>query len=135
VPLVFFDEFDAPLNGTALGWLNWFLAPMHDGTFDAGGPRILRRAIYVFAGGTAATYGEFSGRRDKAFVAAKGPDFVSRLRGYLDVRGPNEPERRTLRRAAILCTALTDASKVRGIRKATGAEQESMGEAPLVPSF
>src|SRR5262249_37047414 len=33
VPIVFFDEFDAPRKGAPYGWFQWFLAPMHDGEF------------------------------------------------------------------------------------------------------
>ena len=103
VPLLFFDEFDAPRAGATYGWLSWFLAPMHDGEFLHGARSIpVTRAIFVFAGGTAASMKEFSDRRDdRVFREAKGPDFVSRLRGYLDVAGPNA-EPRMLRRAYVL---------------------------------
>lgn len=64
---------------------------MQDGEFVHDGEVIsLRRAVYVFAGGTAATMREFSDfDRLPEFQRAKGPDFVSRLRGFLDVCGPN----------------------------------------------
>ncbi len=109
VPVLFFDEFDAPLGGSPLGWLSWFLAPMHDGQFQLRGTTIpLRRAVYVFAGGTSSTFAEFAGRTDVEFRNAKGPDFVSRLRGTLDVCGPNERSARALRRAVILWKSLKD---------------------------
>lgn len=103
VPAVFFDEFDAPLNGASFGWLAWFLAPMHDGQFVHEGALItLKRAIYIFAGGTAATMQRFEEfASDPVFQSAKGPDFISRLRGFLNVEGPNA-EPRMLRRAVIL---------------------------------
>lgn len=103
VPIIFFDEFDAPRNSAPYGWLQWFLAPMHDGEFLHEGATIrLRRAVYVFAGGTADTMTEFSAPQLlEIFRAAKGPDFISRLRGYLDVKGPNA-EPRSLRRAILL---------------------------------
>lgn len=109
VPIVFFDEFDAPRNNAPYGWLQWFLAPMNDGEFLHEGAVIrLKRAVYVFAGGTADTMSEFSSPRSApAFRAAKGPDFISRLRGYLDVQGPNA-EPRALRRAIILRNELQD---------------------------
>jgi hypothetical protein len=94
VPLVFFDEFDSPFDGK-LGWLRYFLAPMQDGEFsEAGTPHPIGRAIFVFAGGTSATFAEFSREgadepAQQAFRDAKGPDFVSRLRGYVDILGPN----------------------------------------------
>lgn len=107
VPLVFFDEFDAPLQGVPLGWLSWFLAPMQDGLFRDGDQlRPLKRAIYVFAGGTAARMADFGARQGERFRQAKGPDFVSRLRGYLDVEGPNALAARTQRRAVLIRDAL-----------------------------
>lgn len=95
IPLVFFDEFDSDFNGK-LGWLKYFLMPMQDGKFrDAEFLHPIGKAILVFAGGTSVTYGEFSREksRDKrakqAFIDAKGPDFASRLRGYVNIMGPN----------------------------------------------
>lgn len=97
VPLVFFDEFDSAFEGR-LGWLKYFLAPMQDGAFkDGETTHPIGRAIFVFAGGTSSNYREFSQdgvagevtEAMHAFRAAKGTDFVSRLRGYVDVMGPN----------------------------------------------
>lgn len=125
VPLVFFDEFDCEFQ-TRLGWLRYFLAPMQDGVFkDGEGMHPIGRAIFVFAGGTSPSFAHFSReefdpdsseedrRKDrKAFVDAKGPDFVSRLRGFVNVLGPNpDPTRREdrvylIRRATILRTLL-----------------------------
>ena len=106
-PLVFWDEFDTD----GLRWLKYFLAPIQDGKFRDG--QILHhvgRAIFVFAGGTAHTMDDFdAGADDEAFVAAKGPDFVSRLRGYLNVMGPNpqgEEDRHYLLRRAVLLRSL-----------------------------
>lgn len=103
-PIVFFDEFDAGFNGE-LGWLKYFLAPMQDGKFrDGEVVHPIGKAIFVFAGGTCNTFAEFSMERTdatekstivvdasklKAFKDAKGPDFVSRLRGYVNIKGPN----------------------------------------------
>jgi len=102
VPLVFFDEFDCQLEAP-LGWLRYFLAPMQDGAFrDGDGMHPIGKAIFVFAGGLSDTFARFSrsaldeslteGERQqevRRFREAKGPDFVSRLRGYVNVRGPN----------------------------------------------
>jgi hypothetical protein len=96
VPLVFFDEFDTALAGEPLGWLRYFLAPMQDAEFlDRGTPHPIGQSIFVFAGGTCNTYEEFarpfthrSHSPDfKPFKDAKGPDFLSRLRGTLDIPG------------------------------------------------
>ena len=89
LPLVFFDEFDSDRDGAQLGWLKSFLMPMQDGMFrDESGEHPLGRCILVFAGGTAATFDRFI-HNDRNFEAVKGPDFVSRLRGTIDVLGPN----------------------------------------------
>ncbi len=107
MPIVFFDEFDSGFNGR-LGWLKYFLAPMQDGAFSDGHDvHPIGRAIFVFAGGTSSSYAEFCCSEDAAaFKAVKGPDFVSRLRGFVNIKGPNpvdENERLfTVRRAQIL---------------------------------
>ena len=90
--LVFWDEFDAGLGGERLGWLRHFLTPMGDGRFrDASGFHPLGPAIFVFAGGTAGSFEQFIAAGDEAAArAAKKPDFVSRLRGYVNVTGPNQ---------------------------------------------
>jgi hypothetical protein len=72
VPLVFFDEFDSEFRGQRLGWLKYFLAPMQDGVFADGlYTHKIGKAIFVFAGGTAATYAEFR-------AAAKSADAQTR---------------------------------------------------------
>ena len=101
VPLVFFDEFDTPFDGE-LGWLKYFLAPMQDGKFrDGEAVHPIGKAIFVFAGGTCHSFQAFAhieqpaGATEAAiaseqrFRAAKGPDFVSRLRGHVNILGPN----------------------------------------------
>jgi hypothetical protein len=91
IPIVFWDEFDTALNGRRLGWLRYFLAPMQDGAFQEG--QIIHpigRAIFVFAGGTSHRMEEFGADLDEVEGrAAKLPDFISRLKGFLNVLGPN----------------------------------------------
>lgn len=97
LPLVFWDEFDTALEGQALGWLRYFLAPMQDGAFQEGQiSHPIGRSIFVFAGGTCASMEEFADSlaTDEQRKAAKLPDFVSRLRGFLNVLGPNPPTRK-----------------------------------------
>lgn len=91
IPLVFWDEFDSPLAGKPLGWLRYFLAPMQDGRFQEGQiTHPVGRAIFVFAGGTCERMEDFGQGLDPVdFRAAKGPDFVSRLRGYVNILGPD----------------------------------------------
>ncbi|MTI79533.1 MAG: Ryanodine receptor Ryr [Firmicutes bacterium] len=102
LPLVFFDEFDSDFQGK-LGWLKYFLAPMQDGVFRGGDSvHPIGKAILVFAGGTSSTFKEFCGedisdekkynRFFEEFQNNKGPDFISRLRGYVNILGPNQTD-------------------------------------------
>ena len=106
-PVVFFDEFDSSLSGTPLGWLQWLLAPMQDGLVVHHGIAIeMKRAVFLFAGGTADSFEEFPGAHIGYFRSAKGPDFVSRLRGHLNIRGVNDWPYRQVRRATVLRLAI-----------------------------
>lgn len=110
LPLVFFDEFDSSFNDERLGWLKYFLAPMQDGTFmENGVERPIGRAIFVFAGGTSVSFDQFIAQEETAFKAVKGPDFISRLKGYLNIQGPNpvrEGEQSYLIRRAMLLRSM-----------------------------
>ena len=93
IPLIFFDEFDAEIDGK-LGWLKHFLAPMQDAEFwDGKALHPLGKAIFIFAGGRYENFADFDekvdGKYSKEKKASKVPDFISRLRGYIDVKGPN----------------------------------------------
>ena len=110
LPLVFFDEFDSD----RLRWLKSFLMPMQDGKFkDESGEHPLGKCILVFAGGTSASFEQFTCpmtsenvEEQKAFRDLKVPDFVSRLRGTINVLGPNQQNKNDknyiLRRALLL---------------------------------
>ncbi|HNS50566.1 MAG TPA: RyR domain-containing protein [Anaerolineae bacterium] len=110
IPLVFWDEFDTALDGQPLGWLRYFLAPMQDGAFQEGQiVHPIGRCIFVFAGGTSHRMDLFGGSLSESEQrAVKLPDFVSRLKGFLNVLGPNPIEGSgpdpyfVLRRALIL---------------------------------
>jgi hypothetical protein len=112
LPLVFWDEFDTAFEGRPRGWLRHFLAPMQDGEFREGQVvHPIGRSVFVFAGGTAATLEEFQAAGDPvAFRDAKGPDFVSRLKGFVNVLGPNPASAddpvHVLRRAILLRSVL-----------------------------
>lgn len=112
IPLVFFDEFDCKFNEDELSWLKHFLSPMQDGYFfDGENTHPIGRCIFVFAG---SVYPNFEAFRE-GFVqknedlvdeedveeddtdmgdlsANKIPDFISRLRGYIDVLGFDRDE-------------------------------------------
>jgi len=96
IPLVFWDEFDTSLDAKRLGWLRYFLAPMQDGTFQQGQiNHPIGRAIFVFAGGTSHRMEDFGTDLDEVerrTAKLKLPDFISRLKGFLNVLGPNPLE-------------------------------------------
>lgn len=111
IPLVFWDEFDTSRDDVPLGWLKEFLAPMQDSHFVAhGNEHPFGKCIFIFAGGTSATFQAFDKSRlsfsDDAnertagqnFREVKGPDFISRLRGHVNVKGPNPREGSSVRR-------------------------------------
>ncbi len=118
IPLVFFDEFDSSFSDNKLFWVKSFLAPMQDGEFkDGESIHPIGKSLFVFAGGTSSTFHKFS-REDKDenskeienFRNAKGTDFVSRIRGYVDILGPNPQNNKDLfyimRRAIFLRSLL-----------------------------
>lgn len=92
MPVVFWDEFDSK----KYDWLQYLLAPMQDGQFQEGQlTHPIGRSVFVFAGATSYTFKNFgplpsADKEDKEdYVLKKGPDFISRLHGTLDVLGPN----------------------------------------------
>ena len=91
IPLVFWDEFDTTLNGQPLGWLRYFLAPMQDGEFQEGQViHPIGKSIFVFAGGTSHSMEAFTVNiGNEKYQSSKLPDFISRLRGFLNILGPN----------------------------------------------
>ena len=120
VPIVFFDEFDSRFQEEEWGWLKFFLAPMEDGRYR---DKAVHTAVFVFAGGTSPTYADFSQRNRpstdsqvQAFGRAKGPDFVSRLKGHLDIVGVNpadsDDDLYLIRRAVVVRSILTDIQKL-----------------------
>ena len=113
IPLVFWDEFDSDHQGP-YGWLRYFLAPMQDGKFQQGHvAHPIGKAIFVFAGGTSETLDNFGKNlSEEQARAAKVPDFVSRLKGYINVLGPNrraggDDPYYVLRRAILLRSLLS----------------------------
>jgi hypothetical protein len=90
--VAFFDEFDS----RDYSWLQYLLAPMQDGAFQEGQiTHPIGKCIFIFAGGTSWTFDSFGPPEEDAdafdrFRMAKGPDFKSRLDGFLDILGPNQ---------------------------------------------
>jgi len=87
LPVVFWDEFDSD----DYRWLKSFIAPMQDGTFQEGKEtHPIGKSIFVFAGGMTYTMAHFSKSLEADnLISKKGPDFLSRISGYLNVFGPN----------------------------------------------
>jgi len=113
-PLVFFDEFDSDLDSVPYGWLKYFLSPMNDGSFKQG--EIIHpigKCIFVFAGGRNKTFEEFDNDKDKDKV--KGEDFISRLRGYINIIGIDKKQDQDylymIRRAMVLRSILERKAK------------------------
>jgi len=126
LPLVFFDEFDSDRDSLPLGWLRFFLKPMQKGAYNGeNGEYSLGKCIIVFAGGTAASFEEFTSPMQpgqpevmRGFKNIKGPDFVSRLRGTINILGVNprnEADRSYILRRALLLRSLCE--RAFGIRK------------------
>lgn len=93
VPLVFWDEFDTPLDKQPLGWLRYFLAPIQDGTFQQA--ETLHRigaSIFVFGGSQFSEFRDFNLAAESADSSSKVLDFLSRLRGYMNVSGIDQQD-------------------------------------------
>lgn len=121
MPLVFWDEFDSSFGEIELGWLRFFLAPMQDGAFLEGAfTHQIGKAIFVFAGGRCDSKSGFDEIVDrdkkKKKGRAKAKDFLSRLRGFVDVPDLDYPisghinATVALRRAVRLRTLLAGSS-------------------------
>jgi hypothetical protein len=67
---------------------------MEGGTFKHPEEGVFRlvRGIFVFAGGTQTRYDEFERASSGGTGEAKAPDFLSRLRGHINVKGINAGE-------------------------------------------
>ena len=121
-PVVGLDEFDCQFQQEELGWLKHFLRMMeHWESPDERKPKVDRvgdAPILFFMGGTSYTYRDFlrvnSGAKEQElkFARAKGPDFVSRLSGHIDIIGPNPTDEYdqayVIRRALVLRRALAE---------------------------
>jgi hypothetical protein len=100
--------------------------PMQDGKFkDGAGEHPIGKCILVFAGGTSATFEDFTSplqsdnpQTVRDFRDAKGPDFISRLRGTVNVLGPNrlseDDDNYILRRALLLRSLMERKPALRG---------------------
>jgi hypothetical protein len=92
VPVVFFDEFDSTFDGKPVGWLRYFLMPIQDGMYASANDNYhIGKSVFIFAGGVADTFADFR-KRFESREEDKVRDFISRLRGYIDVQDVSFPE-------------------------------------------
>jgi hypothetical protein len=142
LPLVFFDEFDSD----KLRWLKSFLMPMQDGKFkDESGEHPLGKCILVFAGGTSASFEQFTrpmtsedAEEQKTFRDLKVPDFISRLRGTINVLGPNqqnENDKNYMLRRALLLRSLCERKMKLGKDKETQINKNILWTMLYIPVY
>jgi hypothetical protein len=142
LPLVFFDEFDSD----KLRWLKSFLMPMQDGKFkDESGEHPLGKCILVFAGGTSANFEQFTSpmtsediKEQKTFRDLKVPDFISRLRGTINVLGPNqqnENDQNYMLRRALLLRSLCERKMKLGKDKETQVNKNILWTMLYIPVY
>jgi hypothetical protein len=142
LPLVFFDEFDSD----KLRWLKSFLMPMQDGKFkDESGEHPLGKCILVFAGGTSANFEQFTRpmtagntEEQQTFRDLKVPDFISRLRGTINVLGPNrqnETDKNYMLRRALLLRSLCERKMKLGKDKETQINETILWAMLLIPTY
>jgi len=91
LPILFLDEFDAKVGDEDFGWCKHLLSVLQDGIFRIEGNHYdIGKVLVVCAGGLCKSFSEFESRSWAAQSRnAKLPDLISRLRGYVDVAGPN----------------------------------------------
>ena len=147
IPLVFWDEIDTKMGGQDLGWLRYFLAPMQDGEFREGQVvHPIGRSIFVFAGGQSRTLDQFKkAGHGRAQASAKVPDFLSRLRGYIEVLGPDpEPIANSqvqsdpffmIRRALLLRSLLATEGRSRAPAQREEYGAHKLGRASSLPDY
>jgi hypothetical protein len=114
IPVVIWDEYDAPKDGQEFGWIPKFLAPMQDGRYwTANGFRPLGKAIFVFAGGILNSAEQFHATdADTNRRRMKLPDFISRIKCIHTLQSTTANSTEAERQRAILIDSL--------LRKARG---------------
>ncbi|MCL5258293.1 MAG: ATP-binding protein [Firmicutes bacterium] len=106
-PLVLWDEFDVTVNDTKFWWLPLFLAPMQDGKFQEGPiAHNIGRSVFLFAGGVCTSMHGFRTAIDSAnSPGSKNKDFLSRLKGFVNLKGLNYEEVASREPAIAVCRA------------------------------
>ena len=109
LPLVFFNNFDAPQNGKPFTWIKSFISAQAHGEFkDNYGCHPLGRGVFVFKSEIYKNYENFKALRNSDdFIESKGPELIKYLDGSLDTYGVNpvagrEDNTYVIRRAVLI---------------------------------
>ncbi|MDO5649862.1 MAG: ATP-binding protein [Gallicola sp.] len=123
IKFVFIDEFDAAYEGEPRGWLKYYLSIMEDGEYPSpgrsgnpqGNMKKINNCVLFFAGATSTSFKNFFPKTKEellTFQNIKGTDFVSRIKGALDIISLNqvnlEDKSYIIRRAIVLRSALEE---------------------------
>ena len=125
IKFVFIDEFDAAYEGEPRGWLKYYLSIMEDDEYPSphnetqnhsgGNMRKINNCVLFFAEATSTSFKNFFPKTKEellTFQNIKGTDFVSRIKGALDIISLNqnnlEDKSYIIRRAIVLRSALEE---------------------------
>ena len=91
IPMVVLDEFDVKIEQEEFGWCKYLLSVLQDGKFQVNNIVYdIGKAFIVCAGGLNESFKEFELKsQHNEAVKAKIPDFIGRLRGHVNIKGPN----------------------------------------------
>jgi hypothetical protein len=91
IPIIFWDEFDSEIDANKeLIWIKRFLEPMQDGTFTENQrTHPLGRCIFIFASSRYDSLNNFISNNSEPTKNDKKVDFLSRVRGYINVEDIN----------------------------------------------
>ena len=89
--MILLDEFDVGFEDQDFGWCKYLLSVLQDGTFRVSNIVYdIGKAFIVCAGGLNESFSAFElkSKTDKS-IKVKLPDFIGRLRGHVNIKGPN----------------------------------------------
>jgi hypothetical protein len=141
IPLVYFDGFDADLNGSQFGWLSHLLAPISRGIFSDGHvSRPLGSGVFFFGATVVKTYEDFRRRVEKHMRLPR--DFLGCLHGFVDMVGPDRKNHGheidrlyPVRRAVILRALLEQREPNLKSGDSISIDERVMNGLLLVPSY
>ena len=128
IPIVFIDEYDT----NDMKWVKHFLMPMQDGEFyEHNDRRKLGDCIFVFAGSSFDTLKQLSEKsldpkseNYDYYKTAKVPDFLSRIKGYVDTLSIDADETEYYKRGYFFKRIILLSSKIKKLEKSTNKKIE-----------